>query len=1050
MQFHHKYIATLAIIAVLGITASQLPTTHAANENTFVTVQGSRLMLGNREYFVKGADYLGGRYISSWLNDGNGEIVNHLQMLKDFDAGSVDGELKFMKNELGINTIRLITPSVPEWNQWGWQTTDPWFNSDGSITPKYLGRLQSIVNSARKYGIRVQLALLWNVQGEVGGAPGIAPGSSREVFYKNYISSVVQVFRNDPTILSWEISNETFTEGGTETYVLSFERRMIAHIRSLDSNHLIASGEVPRVESSPWFPTPELISMADVDNLNGGQPYSLASLVDYLAPHVYTNDAVMGISQTVVAAIRARTSKPIIFGESGYADENPTCQYDQTQLSAQQARSIQGLVNIVNDNNLSGMMVWAPVSLTSITPGQFTLVPPVAGECPAAQVGNRKLRGIFPATWYFFRYDSLAPLPAASIFKQAFAGKLLNDAQTVSYTAPQQVTVGQQFLVTAVMRNTGTTTWYGANNGYQLIDHGYAVSPNQLYFQNLGLQLPVGRVDPGNEVTFNMAVTAPQIPGSYPLTAQMIQQGSEFFGDIPTLTVQVVASATPTPAPTATPTPSATPTPAPTPTPTSTPTPSASNAQFISQTVPSIMTAGGTYQVFVTMKNTGTTTWNRGTNPYSLGSQNPQDNGTWGMGRVPLDVGESIGPGVQKTFVFTVTAPLVPSTYNFKWKMVHEYVEWFGESSLNASVSVVLAPTPTPIFVPTPTPSATPTPTPTPIPTPTPSATPTPTPVITTPTPTPALVNAAQFIAQSVPSTLTVGETYPVTVTMKNTGTTTWTAGSAHRLGSESPRDNLTWNLGRVVLSSSAQIAPGQQNTFSFNVKAPSLAGDYVFQWGMVQDSVAWFGDKTSAVTVRVNAVSTPTPTPVITPTPTATPTPTPSPSATPSPTVTPTPSPSPSVVPTPVPSVSPSPSVSPTPSATPFPTVTPWPTQTPFPSSTPLPSRIKLAKTASSPKVYYITEGGLKRWIPTADIFVSYGNRWEDIVTIPQWQLDSYPDNILVKLATSTKVYKLENGKKRWIETAAAFDRNGFRWDQIAPINQVEFDYYPLGVTIK
>jgi hypothetical protein len=335
--------------------------------------------------------------------------------------------------------------------------------------------------------------------------------------------------------------------------------------------------------------------------------------------------------------------------------------------------------------------------------------------------------------------------------------------------------------------------------------------------------------------------------------------------------------------------------------------------------------------------------------------------------------------------------------------MVQDYVEWFGEASPNVAISVVSGATPTPTSTPIPTP------------TPTPSSTP-----VSTPTPTPTLVNASQFIGQSVPLTMVAGETYPVTVTIRNTGTTTWTPALLYRLGSESPRDNLTWNIGRAVLSSSAQVAPGQQANFVFNVKAPLSGGDYVFQWGMVQDGVAWFGDKTSSLTVRVNVP------------------------------VAPTPSPTPSIVPTPVPSVSPSPSVSPTPSTGPVVIATPWPIPTPTPVSTPLPSRIRLVKTADSPKVYYLTEGALKRWIPTAAIFVSYGNRWEDIVIIPQWQMDSYPNNILVKLATSPKVYKLENGKKRWIETATAFNRNGFHWDQIAPINQAEFDYYPLGLTIK
>jgi hypothetical protein len=101
---------------------------------------------------------------------------------------------------------------------------------------------------------------------------------------------------------------------------------------------------------------------------------------------------------------------------------------------------------------------------------------------------------------------------------------------------------------------------------------------------------------------------------------------------------------------------------------------------------PSPMVTGSTASVSVTMRNTGTTIWD---STYRLGSQNPQDNGTWGLGRVFLAPGETVIPGAEKTFSFNVTAPLTPGTYNFQWRMVHELVRWFGDYSSNVAVSVV-------------------------------------------------------------------------------------------------------------------------------------------------------------------------------------------------------------------------------------------------------------------------------------------------------------------------------------------------------------------------
>ncbi|WP_426177185.1 hypothetical protein [Massilia sp. TWR1-2-2] len=39
---------------------------------------------------------------------------------------------------------------------------------------------------------------------------------------------------------------------------------------------------------------------------------------------------------------------------------------------------------------------------------------------------------------------------------------------------------------------------------------------------------------------------------------------------------------------------------------------------------------------------------------------------------------------------------------------------------------------------------------------------------------------------------MTQGQSYPIAVTMKNTGGTTWPAGATDRLGSANPLNNLT------------------------------------------------------------------------------------------------------------------------------------------------------------------------------------------------------------------------------------------------------------------
>jgi uncharacterized membrane protein len=173
------------------------------------------------------------------------------------------------------------------------------------------------------------------------------------------------------------------------------------------------------------------------------------------------------------------------------------------------------------------------------------------------------------------------------------------------------------------------------------------------------------------------------------------------------------------------------------------------------------------------------------------------------MSRVYLNANDTVAPGQQKTFTWTVVAPSTAGTYNFQWRMVREGVTWFGATTTNVAVAIA------------------------------------------------ATANAAQ-IAQTVPSTMTAGQSHDVSVTMQNTGSSTWTAAGAYRLGSVNPSNNLTWGMSRVYLSGNDGIAPGQQKTFTWTITAPTTPGTYNFQWRMVQEGVAWFGAATENMVVEV------------------------------------------------------------------------------------------------------------------------------------------------------------------------------------------------------
>ena len=218
-------------------------------------------------------------------------------------------------------------------------------------------------------------------------------------------------------------------------------------------------------------------------------------------------------------------------------------------------------------------------------------------------------------------------------------------------------------------------------------------------------------------------------------------------------------------------------------------------SNFVSQSVPkTLMLPGETMNVTITMRNLGPTTWTAG-QQFRLGAIG---NG-WEGWRAYLP--NDVAPNTDVTFSFPVTAPSTPGNYNFRWRMLQEGVQFFGDATTNVPITVI------------------------------------------------GPSNGAQFVSQSVPTTMYAGESYAVSVTMKNMGNTTWPAGSTYKLGSQNPQDNMTWGFSRVVLTEA--VPPGGTVKIDFGVTAPGK-GSFNFQWRMVQEGVEWFGALTPNVVVTV------------------------------------------------------------------------------------------------------------------------------------------------------------------------------------------------------
>ena len=221
-------------------------------------------------------------------------------------------------------------------------------------------------------------------------------------------------------------------------------------------------------------------------------------------------------------------------------------------------------------------------------------------------------------------------------------------ADFISQSVPNSMLPGQTYSISITMQNVGPTTWT-AGQSYRLGSHLDNTS-----WGTTRVIVPHD-VAPNGTVTFTFNVTAPATSGTYSFQWRMLQENVQWFGDVTDRIMVTVL-------------------------------PSGSNqAAFVSQFVPRIMVSFETYDVWITMRNTGNTTWTAGAN-YRLGSQNPQDNIRWGMSRVELP--HSVPPGGEVTFYFTVTPPTLIGNHNFQWRMVQDGVGWFGASTPNVIISV--------------------------------------------------------------------------------------------------------------------------------------------------------------------------------------------------------------------------------------------------------------------------------------------------------------------------------------------------------------------------
>ncbi|PFH54548.1 glycoside hydrolase family 5 protein [Amanita thiersii Skay4041] len=219
--------------------------------NGFVTTHGQDFVLDGKPFAFVGAN-------SYWLPllTSKDDVESTFKEMKD--AG-----IKVLRT-WGFNAINgselagALGSGLTYYQVWN---SSEWTLNDG---PQGFQRLDNVINTAGKYGIKVILAFTNNWVGYGGSELYInwisGPGNTHDVFYSDkriinsfqrYVATIVNRYKHSPNIFAWELMNEARCLGdlpsgpacvpGTEL-LYHWYREQSDFIRSLDSHHLITTG----------------------------------------------------------------------------------------------------------------------------------------------------------------------------------------------------------------------------------------------------------------------------------------------------------------------------------------------------------------------------------------------------------------------------------------------------------------------------------------------------------------------------------------------------------------------------------------------------------------------------------------------------------------------------------------------------------------------------------------------------------------------------------------------------------------------------------------
>jgi hypothetical protein len=297
--------AGLLLTCVAPINAMAAEPPGSAGFSNYITVSGTKLMDGDKELKFVSLNYPQATSDTAW---------EHANAMKTFRA-------------MGGNVTRTYT--IPVFNgENGATAYVTGVDSEGNLTfnEDALNGLDDVLAKANQYGIRVIIPFVdhWHWIGGMDGyvwlageSDGKSPSQSgfqdwawrfyssekcMDMFQQmithllNRTNTVTGIqYKDDPAILCWETGNEIGNRSQVERddELTAWTNQVVAHVKSIDSNHLVLDG---RMSMSPR-------SLSD------------ENLADILGAHYYEGNYAQRCEDDTIAAHGA--GKPFILGEFG-------------------------------------------------------------------------------------------------------------------------------------------------------------------------------------------------------------------------------------------------------------------------------------------------------------------------------------------------------------------------------------------------------------------------------------------------------------------------------------------------------------------------------------------------------------------------------------------------------------------------------------------------------------------------------------------------------------------------------------------------------------